>query len=97
MRTTYHQLPYKRIPKVLIRKLVMRATKMLNLLPAKGGISSYLSPYTIVTRHVVDYEKEFSTSFGAYTISNLAEMKLAGTTRWMPVYAYVGSYVNLEL
>ena len=70
VRTTYHQLPYKRIPKVLIRKLVMRATKMLNLLPAKGGISSYLSPYTIVTRRVVDYEKEFSTSFGAYVQAN---------------------------
>ena len=38
VQTTYHQLPYKRIPKVLIQKLVLRATKMLNLLPAKDGI-----------------------------------------------------------
>ena len=30
-------------------------------------------------------------------ILNLAETKSAGSTRWMPVYAYVGSYANLVL
>ena len=40
VQTTYHQLLYKRIPKLMIKKLVLSATKMLNLLPAKGGISS---------------------------------------------------------
>jgi hypothetical protein len=70
VRTMYHQLPYKRIPKIMIKRMVLRATKMLNLLPAKGGISSYLSPYTIVTRRVVDYDRELATSFGAYVQAN---------------------------
>lgn len=70
VRTTYHQLPYKRIPKLMIKKLVLSATKMLNILPAKGGISSYLSPYTLVTRRVVDYDRELATSFGAYVQAN---------------------------
>ena len=52
VRTTYHQLPYKRVPKLMIKKLVLHATKMLNILLAKGGISSYLSPYTLVTCRV---------------------------------------------
>ena len=43
---------------------------MLNILPAKGGISSYLSPYTLVTRRVVDYDRELATSFGAYVQAN---------------------------
>ena len=54
----------------MIKKLVLSATKMLNLLPAKGGISSYLSPYTLVTRRVVDYDRELATSFGAYVQAN---------------------------
>ena len=68
--TTYHHLPYKRIQKLMIKKLVLHATKMLNILPAKGGISSYLSPYTLVTRRVVDYDRELATSFGAYVQAN---------------------------
>ena len=43
---------------------------MLNILSAKGGISSYLSPYTLVTRRVVDYDRELATSFGAYVQAN---------------------------
>ena len=43
---------------------------MLTLLPAKGGISSYLSPHTIITHCVVYYDREFSISFGAYVQAN---------------------------
>ena len=74
VRTTYHQLPYARIPKVLIRYLVLRATRMLNLLPAKGGISAYLSPHTIITHRVVDYDHEFAISFGTYVQANQENM-----------------------
>ena len=68
--TTYHQLPYSCIPKVLIQHLVLRATRMLNLLPAKGRISTYLSPHTIITHRVVNYDQEFASSFGAYVQAN---------------------------
>ena len=43
---------------------------MLNLLPAKGGISAYLSPHTIITHRVVDYDCKLAISFGAYVQAN---------------------------
>ena len=43
---------------------------MLYLCPAKGGISAYLSPHTIITHCVVDYDREFTISFGAYVQAN---------------------------
>ena len=43
IRAQYHQLPYKNIPKVMIRYLVMETARKLNYFPAKGGTSSYFS------------------------------------------------------
>ena len=61
---TFHNMPFKRIPKVMIKELSMRVTHLLNIFPAKGGISSYYSPYTILSGKSIDYEKELSIPFG---------------------------------
>jgi hypothetical protein len=45
IRATYHNLPYKAIPKTMIRHLAMVCTEQLNLFPAKGGVSVYYSPH----------------------------------------------------
>ena len=66
IRATFHNMPFKRIPKVMIKELSMRVTHLLNIFPAKGGISSYYSPYTILSGKSIDYEKELSIPFGAY-------------------------------
>ena len=63
---TFHNMPFKRIPKVMIKELSKRVTHLLNIFPAKGGISSYYSPYTILSGKSIDYEKELSIPFGAY-------------------------------
>jgi hypothetical protein len=44
----YHQLPYKALPRQLIRYLVQTQASQLNLFPAKEGISLYYSPRTIL-------------------------------------------------
>jgi hypothetical protein len=66
VRAAYHGLPFKAIPKVMLRKLVAHETKLLNFLPAKGGVSAYLSPYSIITGKSVDHDKELAIPFGAY-------------------------------
>ena len=66
VRTAHHRLPYKVIPKIMIRYLVMESTRKLNLFPVKGGVSTYYSPQTIMTNRAVDYEKECTAEFGAY-------------------------------
>ncbi|MGL5918789.1 MAG: hypothetical protein ACRCYM_06045, partial [Cetobacterium sp.] len=66
IRATFHNMPFKRIPKVMIKESSTRVTHLLNIFPAKGGISSYYSPYTILSGKSIDYEKELSIPFGAY-------------------------------
>jgi hypothetical protein len=49
VRAGFHSLPFERIPRALTRALVEKACQDLNSLPALDGISSTLSPLTIVT------------------------------------------------
>jgi hypothetical protein len=60
---TYHNMPYKAIPKVMLRYLGMTSTNQLNLFPTKGGVSAYLSPHVIMTCKDLDYEKHFKAPF----------------------------------
>ncbi|TAG96755.1 MAG: hypothetical protein EAZ17_09905, partial [Sphingobacteriales bacterium] len=62
----YHNLPYKAIPRVMIKYLCLNQTANTNIFPAKNGISAYLSPQTIITSLVTDYNKSCQVAFGAY-------------------------------
>ena len=70
IRAGYHNLPYKAIPKLMLERLAMISTAQLNWFPAKGGISKYLSPHTLVTRRPLDYDKHLQVPFGAYVQAN---------------------------
>ena len=70
IRATYHRLPYKAIPRLMIRYLAMVCTSQLNLFPAKGGVSSYYSPRMIVSQTNLDYNKHCRIPFGAYVLAN---------------------------
>ncbi|MGC9213443.1 MAG: hypothetical protein ACP5F2_08285 [Athalassotoga sp.] len=66
IRCAYHNLPYKAISKLMLCYLSMVSTKQLNLFPAKGGVSSYLSPHVILGGRNIDYNKHCQVPFGAY-------------------------------
>jgi len=53
-RIAYYWMPFKKIPKIMIRYLAMVCTKQLNIYPAKNGISKYYSPYMIVPSEIYD-------------------------------------------
>ena len=61
-----HNLPYKRVSKIMSRYLALVCTHQLNIFPAKGGVSDYFSPHTIMTQKKVDYNKHCKVPFGAY-------------------------------
>jgi hypothetical protein len=61
-----HWLPYKALPRQLIWYLVTTQASTLNLFPAKGGISPYYSPRTILGLTPLDYEKHCAVPFAAY-------------------------------
>ena len=54
-RAAYHRLPYKAMTRIMIRYLAMDCTNKLNLFPAKGGISEYYSPRTILNQRCLLY------------------------------------------
>ena len=48
VRAGYHCLPYKIIPRVILKALAKLSTAQLNFFPAKGGVSPYYSPYMLM-------------------------------------------------
>ena len=69
-RTAYHNLPYAMIPTVMIRFLALVCTEQITYFPAKGGISSHYSPYVLMNRRELDYNKHLQIPFGAYVQAN---------------------------
>ena len=65
-RAQYHRMPFKAIPKVMIKALVMEVTKKLNFFPPKGGVSKYYSPRMIMHQSSLDYTKHFQYEFGQF-------------------------------
>ena len=71
IRAAFHRLPYKAIPRIMIRYLGMIQTNQLNLFPVKGrGVSSYYSPRMILNQTNLDYTKHCVVPFGAYVQAN---------------------------
>mgnify|MGYP002176679840 FL=1 len=70
IRAAYHRLPYKAIPRIMIRYLAMNQANQLNLFPVKGGVSSYYSPRMILNQSNLDYTKHCTVPFGAYVQAN---------------------------
>ena len=60
----YHSLPYKSIPKIMIKAAAKHTMKWLNMFPPKGGVSKYFSPQAIVTGYPLDYNNNCVHSFG---------------------------------
>jgi hypothetical protein len=73
IRAGYHRLPYKAIPRIMIRYLAMVQTSQLNLFPVKGGVfalPAYYSPRMILNQSNLDYNKHCIVPFGAFVQAN---------------------------
>jgi hypothetical protein len=66
VRAALHGLPYKRLPKEMIKGAVRFAVKALNQFPAEDGISDVLSPVTIVTGLPAPDYNHLQLDFGEY-------------------------------
>ena len=63
MRTT---MPYRCIPREVIRGLVRFVILWLNAFPLTDGLTTTLSPRTIMTRRLLDFKMVCRIPFGAY-------------------------------
>jgi hypothetical protein len=59
-------LPFKRIPKAMMRATIENANKTLNQFPAKNSVSHTLSPLTIMTGRPTPNYSNMKIEFGAY-------------------------------
>ena len=71
IRVTYHALPYKAMPKIMLVNLAMACAWQLNLFPVKGGVSAYYSPYVIMGGRPINYRKDLMFPFGTYVQATL--------------------------
>ena len=78
-RTMYHRLPFKAIPKVMIKVGAMECVKWLNAFPPRAGVSEFFSPRMIVTGRPLEFEKHCKTAFGSY-VQALHETNPTNTT-----------------
>jgi len=65
-RSGYNSLPFERMPRVMIIRLVSNAVFWLNAFPHPDGVSSTLSPRYIMTGQQLDFKKHVRLEFGAY-------------------------------
>ena len=61
-----HSLPFNRIPKLMTIHAILDIAKMLNYFTTKQGISSELSPSSILTGESLDYKKHLTLHPGQY-------------------------------
>ena len=54
-RATHHRLPFQRIPQLMVIQMVLLVVKILNYFPPKGGVSTHISPKTIMSGETLDY------------------------------------------
>jgi hypothetical protein len=59
-------LPFKKMPQLILIKLIYHAVLWLNAFPSKSGFSQTLSPREIVLRHRLDFKKHCRAPFGSY-------------------------------
>jgi hypothetical protein len=65
-RSTVHGLPFRRIPKLMVREIVKHSVTCLNQLPADDGVSDTLSPLTIMTGKPNPDFNTMQLEFGSY-------------------------------
>jgi hypothetical protein len=59
-------LPFKKMPQIMLDKLIYHVVLWLNAFPSKSGVSETLSPCEIVVRHKLDFAKHCRALFGSY-------------------------------
>jgi hypothetical protein len=65
-RCSVQGLPFRRIPKMMMRAIIENAHKALNQFPAKNGVSDVMSPLTIMTGQPSPDYHDLKIEFGTY-------------------------------
>ena len=101
-RTHYHRMPFKIIPRVMIRALGEQCCKLLNVILAKGGVSKYYSHFMIMKKRNLNYDKDFKHLIGDYGMANqptdnTMKARAVGTIYLRPLDSSQGGHECINL
>jgi hypothetical protein len=103
-RCTVQGLPFRRIPKVMMRAAIEGAHKALNQFPTKNGASDILSPLTIMTGKPRPDYNDLKIGFGAYALvyeandpTNTNKTRSTGAITLTPTGNAQGGYFVMSL
>ena len=102
IRATAHGLPYRRLPKQMIKGLVAHAVGNLNSFPYAHGISQELSPSTILHGIPAPDYQDYKLEFGSYVLAtdkttNTPRARAFGAIALCPTGNSDGSYRFMSL
>ena len=70
VRAAYHYSPFKKLPRKVLKYLVMECTRKLNFFPVKGGVSNYYSPREIIHKVPLDYNTQCAIAPLSYVLAH---------------------------
>jgi hypothetical protein len=104
LRTCLHGLPFKRLPKLMIKHMVSDTVRCLNQFPWKHGISETLSPAAIVVGVAIPDFTGMRIEFGSYAqvfedhpITNTPRARTLGAIALNPTGNAQGDYYFMSL
>jgi len=99
-----HYLPYRSIPRLLLKHIAVSETEKLNWFPAEGGLSDTLTPHQLLELPPIDWNKDVKILQGSYcqafterTIKNELKQRTLDTLFLTPMKNKQGGYVMLNL
>ena len=104
VRADVHSMPFNRLPRLLIIELVRRSILVLNQFPALDGVSTTLSPLTIMTGVPLPNYTSMPLEFGSYVQvfemndpTNTTKARTTGAITLNPTGNAQGSYHFMSL
>ena len=93
-RTKFHYLPYKAMPRIMIKGLAIQVAKQANYFPVKGGVSSILSPCQLIEQENLDFHKDSGIPFGSYVEAAQKTTNTAKARTRSAIYLGVSSNIQ---
>ncbi len=104
LRSCVHGLPFRRLPKIMITHMVMDSVRCLNQFPSANGISTTMSPSTIVTGIATPDYNAMRVELGTYVQvfddndpSNTPRSRSMGAIALSPTGNAQGDYYFMSL
>ena len=66
----FHSLPYRSLPKTILKYMVIQTTAALNYFPSRYGISNYYSPRMILHKKILNYNNNCKHYTGEYVLAH---------------------------